>query len=78
MTEKETERLAAEIDATRERLVAHLDEIVDRSQPERMVNNQVEKVRSFYIDEHGGIRADRAMKTAGIVLGLALLRKLFK
>lgn len=72
------EEIAADLNSTRERLVSGLDELVSRSQPEVVAKQQLEKVKAFYMDEHGQIRQDRALKTAGIVLGLAILRKLFK
>lgn len=74
----ETSKLNGEIDATRARLVANLEEIVDRAQPEKVVNRQIARVREFYLDEFGGVRMDRAAKTAGIFAGLVILRKLFK
>jgi hypothetical protein len=75
---KETEKLAAEIDATRDRVVNNLDSLLDRTSPEHVAKVQLERVKNFYLDEHGGVRVDRAAKTAGVVFGLALLRKLFR
>lgn len=77
--ERTPEDIVKDIDATRERLVADLDEIGERMQPEAIVRRQVEKVKSYYIDEESGeIRQDRAMKTGAIALGLLVLRKLLK
>lgn len=70
--------IAADIAATRDRLVSNLDELTERSQPEKIAEAQLARVKSFYLDEFGGIRMDRAAKTVGIVLALAVLRKLFK
>jgi cysteine sulfinate desulfinase/cysteine desulfurase-like protein len=75
---KEITELTASIDATRDRLASNLDQIVDRSQPEHIAQTQLTKVKNFYLDEHGGIRVERALKTAGVVLGLAVLKRLFK
>lgn len=79
MTENRTSaEIAADIAATRDRLVANLDELTVRSQPEQIAAVQLERLKSFYLDEYGAIRMDRAAKTVGVVLGLAVLRKLFK
>lgn len=77
-TPRKPESIAAEIEATRTRLVNNLDELSVRVQPEHIASTQVEKVKNFYLDEFGGIRMDRAGKTAAVILGLAVLRKLFK
>lgn len=77
-TQDETAKLAADIDATRTRLVSNLEEIVDRAQPEKVINNQVQRVKNFYLDEFGGVRMDRAAKTAGIFAALVIVRKLLK
>ncbi len=75
---KETEKLSKEIDATRDRVVENLDSLLDRTSPEHIAKVQLERVKGFYLDEFGGLRVDRAAKTAGVVFGLAFLRKLFK
>lgn len=77
--ERKPEDIVKDIDATRDRLVANLDEIGDRMQPEAIVRRQVEKVKAYYVDDVSGeIRQDRAMKTGAIALGLLVLRKLLK
>ena len=70
--------IAAEIAATRDRLIANLDDLSVRVQPEHIVSNQVQRVKNFYLDDFGGIRMDRAAKTAGVVFGLAIIRKIFR
>jgi hypothetical protein len=70
--------IAADIQATREQLISNLDQLVERTQPERLAADQLARVKDFYLDEFGGIRVDRAAKTAGIFFGLLLVRKLFK
>ena len=77
--ERKPEDIVKEIDATRDRLVANLDEIGERMQPEAIMQRQIEKVKSYYVDDVSGeIRQDRAMKTGAIALGLLVLRKLLK
>ena len=75
---RKPEEIAADLSATRDRLVANLDEIVGRSQPEVIAKKQLEKVKAFYLDETGAVRTDRAAKTAGVFAALVVLRKLFK
>jgi hypothetical protein len=77
-TEKSAQEILKNIEATSARLVENLNEIVDRSQPEKVVAKQVQNVKNFYLDEHGGVRMDRAGKTLAVALGLAVVRKLFK
>lgn len=75
---RKPEEIVADLNATRERLVATLDELATRSQPEVVAKQQLEKIKAYYVDEHGGVRVERAAKTAGIVFGLLFLRKLLK
>ncbi|MEN9692512.1 MAG: hypothetical protein RLZZ330_156 [Actinomycetota bacterium] len=77
-TDKSAQEILKSIETTSARLVENLNEIVDRSQPERIVAKQVQNLKNFYLDEFGGVRMDRAGKTVAAVLGLAVLRKLFK
>lgn len=77
-TEKSAQDILKTIETTSARLVENLNEIVDRSQPEKVVAKQVQNVKNFYLDDQGGIRMDRAGKTLAVVLGLAVIRKLFK
>lgn len=70
--------IAADIQTTRESLIANLDELVEKTQPERIAADLTSKVKDFYLDEFGGIRIDRAAKTVGVVLALSVIRKLFK
>lgn len=88
--ERTPEDIAQDIDATRDRLVANIDEIADRVTPEEMAKRAAAKagdaarqtadrVKQYYIDDVSGeIRQDRAMKTGAIALGLLILRKLLK
>lgn len=76
--EKSAQEILKNIETTSSRLVENLNEIVDRSQPEKIVAKQVQNLKNFYLDEHGGVRMDRAGKTLAVVVGLAIVRKLFK
>ena len=78
MSSQKPQDIAKEIAVVRTRFVKAIDEIADRSQPNRIVDSQVQRVKTFYLDENGGIRIDRAGKTIAVILVLALIRKLFK
>ncbi len=78
MASQKPQDIAKEIEAVRNRFVKAVDEIADRSQPNRIVDSQVQRLKSFYLDDKGGIRIDRAGKTIAVILVLAILRKLFK
>ena len=78
MASQKPQDIANEIDAVRRRFVNVVDEIAERSQPNRIIDTQVQRLKAFYLDDHGGIRIDRAGKTLAAILVLALLRKLFK
>ena len=78
------------IDATRERLVANVEEIADRLTPEEIAKRTVGRaqdsakraygqVKAYYVDDVSGeVRQERALKTGAIALGLLVLRKLLK
>ena len=88
--ERKPEDIVQSIDATRERLVANIDEITDRLTPEEIAKRTAAnarrgasrvygQVRDFYVDDVSGeIRQERALKTGGIALALLVLRKLLK
>lgn len=78
MASQKPQDIAKEIEAVRKRFVNAVDEIADRSQPNRIVDSQVQRIKAFYLDDNGGIRVDRAGKTILVILVLAILRKLFK
>ena len=75
---RKPEDIAVDLNATRERLVQGLDELVARSQPEAVAKAQFEKVKDFFHDADGNLRQDRVARTAGVFFGLLVLRKLFK
>lgn len=78
MTSRKPQDIARDIEVVRNRFVNVVDLIADRSQPNRIVDSQVAKIKAFYLDDKGGIRIDRAGKTVVVILVLAILRKLFK
>jgi hypothetical protein len=62
-----------EMEETRIRLAATIDELVDRTSPKRVVRREVASVRATFIDEHGNPRTDNILKVAGGVAGFVVL-----
>ena len=65
--------LEREMEQTRLRLAATIDELVDRTSPKRVVRREVASVRAAFVDEQGNPRTDTLVKVAGGVAGLVVL-----
>ena len=71
---KELSDLEREIEETRERLAATVDQLLYRSHPKTIVSREVAQVRGFYVDaESGQPRTDNILKTVGGVVGAVVL-----
>lgn len=74
--------IEAEIVATRESLVHNVEQlqvaVKETFDPKRIVTVQVTKVRSFYIDEYGGVRPERVVVTVGVVVSVVVVRRLVR
>lgn len=71
-------QIEAELEVTRNRLAGRIDDLQAYVAPKAVLGRQVEKVRGFYVDEFGGIRPERVLATAGVVvavIGIGLLRR---
>ena len=73
------DEIEAELDATRQRLAGRIDELEEYVQPKNVARRQLDKVRGVFVDEYGGIKPDRVLLAAGVVVALvgvsALLRR---
>jgi len=72
------DEIEAELAATRERLAGRIDEITDYVRPANVVERQKNKLKSVFVDEYGGIKPDRVLMAAGVVvaiIGLGVLRR---
>ena len=71
--------IEADITTSRENLVQNVAQLQVAVQqtfdPKRILTVQVTKVRSFYIDEYGGVRPERVAVTVGVVVSLVALRR---
>jgi hypothetical protein len=72
------DEIEADLEATRARLAGRLDELQEYVAPKNVVNRQVAKVKSVFVDEYGGVKPDRVLIAAGVVavvVGLRILRR---
>jgi len=72
------DEIEAELEATRERLAGRIDDLTEYVKPANVVERQKNKLKSVFVDEYGGIKPDRVLIAAGIVVavvGLSVLRR---
>ena len=62
-----------EMDQTRERLAATIDQLVYRASPKTIVRREVATVKATFVDVQGHPRTDNILKAAGAVVGLVAL-----
>ncbi|MEI6621564.1 MAG: DUF3618 domain-containing protein [Actinomycetes bacterium] len=71
--------IEADIEASREQLVETIVELQVAAKktvdPRRIISVQITKVRTFYVDEYGGVRPERVAITVGVVVGFVVLRR---
>jgi hypothetical protein len=66
--------LAAEMEATRERLAQTIDQLVYRVSPKTIVRREVTSVKGFFVDlETGQPRTGNILKVVGSVVGVVVL-----
>ena len=71
------DEIEAELEATRERLAGRIDDLTDYVKPASILERQKAKLTSVFVDEYGGIKPDRVLMAAGVVvalIGLGVLR----
>lgn len=70
----ELSSLENEIEETRERLAATIDQLLFRASPKTIAQNQVASVKGFFVDaESGAPRTDNILKVVGGVAGVVTL-----
>lgn len=62
-----------EIDQTRKRLGATIDELVYRASPKTIVRREIASVRAYFVDPSGAPRQDNILKVAGGIAGAVAL-----
>ncbi|MEO9323211.1 DUF3618 domain-containing protein [Nocardioides sp. C4-1] len=66
--------LEREIEETRERLAATIDQLLHRSNPKTIVGREVAAIKGHYVDaETGEPRTDNILKTVGGVVGTVVV-----
>lgn len=71
---KEISSLESEIEQTRTRLAATIDQLVYRASPKTIVTREVASVKGFFVDATTGRpRTDNILKVVGTVAGVAVV-----
>jgi threonine synthase len=72
--------LEREIEETRERLGATIDQLAHRASPKTIARREVAQVRGYFVDPSGAPRTDNILKVVGGVVAtvafFALVRKI--
>ncbi|MFC6239194.1 DUF3618 domain-containing protein [Longivirga aurantiaca] len=71
--QRSVSEIQAELDATRDRLAGRIDDLQEYVTPRNVMNRQVDKVKGVFVDEFGGIKPDRVLIAAGVVVGLVVV-----
>jgi hypothetical protein len=69
VAEERTESLEREIEETRERLAATIDQLVDRTSPKNVVRREIAAARAVFVDAEGNPRTENILKVVGGVAG---------
>jgi hypothetical protein len=65
--------LESEIEQTRQRLAATIDQLVYRASPKTIVRREIAQVRGYFVAADGQPRTDNIAKVAGGVIGAVAL-----
>ena len=65
--------LEQEMDQTRERLGATIDQLVYRTSPKTIIRREIASIRAFFVDPSGAPRTDNIIKVAGGAAGVVAL-----
>ena len=66
--------LEREIEETRERLAATIDQLLHRSSPKTIASREVASIKGHYVDAATGEpRTDNILKTVGVVVGTVVV-----
>ena len=61
--------LESEIEATRARLAATIDQLAYRASPKTIVKREINSIKAHFVDPQGNPRTDNILKVAGGVVG---------
>ncbi len=63
------DEIESDIEATRERLAATIDQLVTRTSPKNVIRRELASVKGHFVDPDGNPRTDNILKAAGGVVG---------
>ena len=66
------ESIESDIEATRERLAATIDQLAYRASPKTIVRREIASLKAHFVDGYGNPRTDNILKVAGAVVGFAV------
>ena len=73
MADKKMSAIEQDIEATRERLAATIDELAYRASPKTIAQREVNAVKGFFVDESGTPRTDNIVKVVGGLVGVVVV-----
>jgi len=69
VTQRGPEVIEKDLEVTRERLAATIDQLLYRASPKTVVKREVATIRGYFVDVDGNPRTDNILKVAGGVVG---------
>jgi hypothetical protein len=66
------ESIENDIEATRERLAATIDQLAYRASPKTIARREIAGIKAHFVDGYGNPRTDNILKVAGAVVGFAV------
>jgi uncharacterized protein DUF3618 len=66
------ETLESDIEATRERLAATIDQLAYRASPKTIMRRELNGIKAHFVDAQGNPRTDNILKVAGGVVGFVV------
>ncbi len=64
--------LEGDIEVTRERLAATIDQLAYRASPKTIVRREINSIKAHFVDAQGNPRTDNILKVAGGVVGFVV------
>jgi hypothetical protein len=61
-----------DIEATRERLAATIDQLANRASPKTIARREIASIKAHFVDAAGNPRTDNILKVAGGVVGFVV------
>ncbi len=64
--------LEGDIEVTRERLAATIDQLAYRASPKTIVRREINSIKAHFVDAQGNPRTDNILKVAGAAVGFVV------